>query len=88
MKKQSVYPMGNRLSIHCKSHLAIQWKKQTGYLWEKKINFSNGKKVLRDLPLNRNVQQPLPHVACLRPVNQVPPVGSVVFPANVFGVMP
>lgn len=31
---------------------------------------------------------PSPHVARLRPVGQVPPVGRVVFPADVLGVVP
>ena len=31
---------------------------------------------------------PLPYVARLRPVGQMPPVGSVVLPADIFGVVP
>lgn len=76
--------MGNRLSIHLmkKNLSGHPMERQTGCLMEK-ISRPTGMK-----PTTDNVQLPLPHVACLRPVNQVPPVGSVVFPANVFGVMP
>ena len=31
---------------------------------------------------------PLPYVARLRPVGQMPPIGSVVLPADILGVVP
>lgn len=60
-------------------------ERQTGYLMEKISPPTNDEAYHWT---ERSAQLPLPHVACLRPVNQMPPVGGVVLPANVFGVMP